>query len=172
MILVAKGIARTARSGPVIIETGEAVSVIFHCAVSERLRTNNTLVSQHESQEGSKRNEQRPTGDHVELESQPGEHSSADCNTKACIADQYKSTLHHCQLRVPMSKPTRVFTERIHSAHSITAVQMQVAGRPRNRSSRGYLSQRLRVDLAGLAWGGWWDLNPRHPEPQSGATTN
>ena len=21
-------------------------------------------------------------------------------------------------------------------------------------------------------WGGWWDLNPRHPEPQSGATTN
>jgi hypothetical protein len=21
-------------------------------------------------------------------------------------------------------------------------------------------------------WGGWRDLNPRHPEPQSGATTN
>ena len=21
-------------------------------------------------------------------------------------------------------------------------------------------------------WGGWWGLNPRHPEPQSGATTN
>ena len=21
-------------------------------------------------------------------------------------------------------------------------------------------------------WGGWWDSNPRHPEPQSGATTN
>src|ERR1051326_4461881 len=26
--------------------------------------------------------------------------------------------------------------------------------------------------FSGLAWGGWWDLNPRHPEPQSGATTN
>src|SRR5689334_15964559 len=23
-----------------------------------------------------------------------------------------------------------------------------------------------------LVWGGWWDSNPRHPEPQSGATTN
>ena len=22
------------------------------------------------------------------------------------------------------------------------------------------------------AWGGWWDLNPRHPESQSGATTD
>jgi hypothetical protein len=21
-------------------------------------------------------------------------------------------------------------------------------------------------------WGGWWDSNPRHPEPQSGATTD
>ena len=24
----------------------------------------------------------------------------------------------------------------------------------------------------GTSWGGWWGLNPRHPEPQSGATTN
>jgi hypothetical protein len=27
-------------------------------------------------------------------------------------------------------------------------------------------------DRSNLVWGGWWDLNPRHPEPQSGATTN
>ncbi len=26
--------------------------------------------------------------------------------------------------------------------------------------------------LITLGWGGWWGLNPRHPEPQSGATTN
>ena len=26
--------------------------------------------------------------------------------------------------------------------------------------------------LNDLTWGGWWGLNPRHPEPQSGATTN
>jgi hypothetical protein len=26
--------------------------------------------------------------------------------------------------------------------------------------------------LTDKSWGGWWDLNPRHPEPQSGATTN
>ncbi len=26
--------------------------------------------------------------------------------------------------------------------------------------------------LKDLTWGGWWGLNPRHPEPQSGATTS
>jgi hypothetical protein len=26
--------------------------------------------------------------------------------------------------------------------------------------------------LKGKHWGGRWGLNPRHPEPQSGATTN
>jgi hypothetical protein len=26
--------------------------------------------------------------------------------------------------------------------------------------------------MKGDYWGGWWDSNPRHPEPQSGATTN
>jgi hypothetical protein len=29
------------------------------------------------------------------------------------------------------------------------------------------LSLRYRNRLISILWGGWWDLNPRHPEPQS-----
>lgn len=36
------------------------------------------------------------------------------------------------------------------------------------------LEESVRKVLGGsrVAWGGWWDSNPRHPEPQSGATTD
>ena len=30
----------------------------------------------------------------------------------------------------------------------------------------------MKLALTQVIWGGWWGLNPRLPEPQSGATTN
>jgi hypothetical protein len=55
-----------------------------------------------------------------------------------------------------------------------TAEQRRVIDARLQKSEDEFKNGRRLFSRAGQrkAWGGWWDLNPRHPEPQSGATTN